>query len=1358
MRRLSGARTAAVTLAAIAGLLPITGTGGVSAAADTVVLPVRIALDGVSPSALTPGTTLVITGSVTNTGTRTLDAVRLRLRTATGALETRAQLSRWAQATPADDAGTRVDAATGLIGTKAPSQQSASVPAGQTRTFRLSVAAADLGLETSGLSPVGLAVEAVARRNGLLDRVGLVRTFTVWSPAVDYRPTAVSVLVPVTSSVARLDAGAPDAALADEMVSGGRLDAVLQATADTRVAWALDPAVESAAHTAVSGTEPAGVADAATAWLGRLAVGRAGRDVASLPWGDPDVAALARGHAVRLLAEADQRSAALSRSSASMAQVHLAWPAGGQADSTTLQLLTGPVRRFVVLNSLAMPATVGYTPTGLTVVPGTGGRLRGLLYDQAASDTLTCAGGANPVLCRQRLLADTAAITAERPSDARHVLLVTPRAWSPSPEDVRTTLTALSGVPWVQLRPLSTLVSAEPPAVRRTVAAYPRTAVAAELNLSHVVQVAADELSLSRLTRILDDPGPVVDPARTRALSIVGVTWRGHTRAELASARQALDVAVEAVGSGVRVVPPPPILLLSTSGPLPITLANALPYPVHVKLRLVPRTGQLTVHTEVDVEVPALKTTTTKVPSRAVANGNVEVEAQLLTPQGVPVGDPVTFQVRVRRDWEFRGLSVLAAVLLVLLLVGLVRGARRRRTRVPPELVPDVDDLAIAEEQRPRQRRTAPAPMLSTVPPTASAWFGPDGFGAAWFGSSDADGGRRNTPARHVRGQTTTALLRPSPPDDAGLADGLTPGGQPLDGLSPDEIAPDELTLGRPDPRGPDPDRLPPDGEGTGSVMRSSAVMAAGTLVSRILGFVRAWMLGWAIGASTVSADAFSIANKVPNIVYMLLAGGVLNAVLVPQITRADRDRDRERGREYVDRLVTVSITMLAALTIVVTASAPLLVALYNSSSVSSEQIALATSFAFWCLPQVLFYGLYTIWGQVLNARGAFAAYTWSPVLNNIVAILGLVIFVKVAGASDKPADFWTPGLIALFAGSATLGVASQAFILIPVLRHVGFRWRPRWGWRGVGMRAASRVAGWTFAAVVVTQLGFVVTSKVVTLAGDLTRQQFGGEASGGSFIYDLAFLLFMLPHSLVTVSLVTALFTRMSASAARGDVDAVRADVSVGLRITGVATVLATSAMVSLGPFITAVLFHGYRSAAQRGITAAATAMMLGLVPFSAQYLFQRAFYAYEDARTPFLIQLPAVAVGVIGNVVVATMVSPQWMVVGVGLSMTLGSVVGASLSALVLRRRIGGLDGARVVGVHVRLVLAAASAGLAAWASARALSGMLGTGLGAGVVVLVGGGVVLVTGYALLLRALRVSELGDLLSPLRRRASTRV
>jgi putative peptidoglycan lipid II flippase len=293
-------------------------------------------------------------------------------------------------------------------------------------------------------------------------------------------------------------------------------------------------------------------------------------------------------------------------------------------------------------------------------------------------------------------------------------------------------------------------------------------------------------------------------------------------------------------------------------------------------------------------------------------------------------------------------------------------------------------------------------------------------------------------------------------------------------------------------------------------------------------------------------------------------------------------------------------------------------------------------------------------------------------------------------------------------------------------------------------------VAGWSLAAVVLNQIGFAVVQRAVTAAGAV-----GDNA--GSAAYDRAFLIYIVPHSLVTVSLVTALFTRLSRAAANDDLPGVRADVSLGLRSTGVAMLLATAAFVALGPQITYSIFPGTRPELTEAIAHGAMALALGLVFFSAHYSFQRVFFAFDDGRTPFFLQLPVMVVTALGSVLALLLLPSSQVLIGVGLAISAANLAGSIVSAVVLRRRIGSFEERRIAGVYGRAGLGAAAAAAAGWLVATGVTGVLGGGWTANLVALLAGGAAVLAVYAGVLRLLRVSELSDAFAPVLRRLARR-
>jgi len=621
---------------------------------------------------------------------------------------------------------------------------------------------------------------------------------------------------------------------------------------------------------------------------------------------------------------------------------------------------------------------------------------------------------------------------------------------------------------------------------------------------------------------------------------------------------------------------------------------------------------------------------------------------------------------------------------------------------------------------------------------------------------------------RHVRPAGAGHGTRPGTTRDV-VPSGALPGDPAASG-TPDETAEAGATQA-PAPR-------------TGGLGRSSALMASGTFVSRGLGLVRNVLLVAAIGTTGLVADAFDVANKIPNVLFAILAGGVLNAVLVPQIVRAYRAHNTQ---ERLDKLLTLSGVVLVALSALLTAGSSILVALYTGPGWTAPQTSLAVAFAFWCTPQLFFYGLYTLLGQVLNARGQFGPFMWAPVLNNVVSIVGFGAFIAIYGpaAVGNVDDLtqWDGPKIALLAGTATLGVAAQALILVVPLWRAGFRWHLRFGLHGIGLRSAGQVALWTFAAVLLEQVGVLFTTRFASEAPRAAlAQTFGpyrddpgtlGAVTGlvtgapdafsgalavaGNAAYTQALMIYLLPHSLVTVSIATALFTGMSAAAHAGDLARVRHDLSRGVRTVGVFTVFATVVLVVLALPITKLLVPSVDAASGEAVSEVLRAMALGLVPLGGMVLMKWVYYAFEDGRTVFWIQVPGTLVLVGVSWLATQALAPQLWVVGIGLAMSVSNLVAVALRTVGLRRTLRGLDGARILRLHVKAGLAAVVSAVAGWGVLRGFvvltgdgpDGIYGLSWWQAVVVVSVAGAVMTAVYAGGLKLMRVRELDQLAGP---------
>lgn len=540
---------------------------------------------------------------------------------------------------------------------------------------------------------------------------------------------------------------------------------------------------------------------------------------------------------------------------------------------------------------------------------------------------------------------------------------------------------------------------------------------------------------------------------------------------------------------------------------------------------------------------------------------------------------------------------------------------------------------------------------------------------------------------------------------------------------------------------------------------RASAIMAFGTLVSRILGFVKTFLITVAIGSAATMADVFQLANTLPNLIYVLIAGGVFNAVLVPQIIKASKSEDE--GADYISRLLTLAVIALLVITAAVLLCVGPIMRLMGPGW-SQEQLAMGTMFAVITFPQIFFYGLYTVVGQVLNAKGAFGAYMWAPVLNNVIAIASLLVFIYLFGpfrTTPHTLENWTSAQTFWLVGMSTVGVAAQAFILFWPLARLGLRIRPRFGWRGIGLSAAGRLGGWTLATGVIANLAFMAlyrTAAIPTGARSDVPAGPGGPAPiAGTAVLDQATMLYALPHGVIGLSIATVLFNRMAAAAAEHDRESLVSSLSSSLRVTGVATVFCMVALiVYAGPL--GMLFSGGVPAAGAVIGQVITVIAIGAPFMSTAFMLGRAFYAQEDARTPFMVQLAVSVFTVVGAVVIAHSVPPEQMVFAVAGCYALQNILATVIYHYALKRRIGDYGLSRIVGSHARILAASLVAGLVGVAALWLMGGYSTDGFPwhrqvTALVTIAVGGIAMAVGYAVALKVFRVQEFASLVAPLK-------
>ncbi|MZD09547.1 murein biosynthesis integral membrane protein MurJ [Streptomyces sp. SID5785] len=535
------------------------------------------------------------------------------------------------------------------------------------------------------------------------------------------------------------------------------------------------------------------------------------------------------------------------------------------------------------------------------------------------------------------------------------------------------------------------------------------------------------------------------------------------------------------------------------------------------------------------------------------------------------------------------------------------------------------------------------------------------------------------------------------------------------------------------------------------SLMKSSAVMAAGTLVSRLTGFVRTVVITAALGAGLLG-DTWTVAYTLPTMIYILTVGGGLNSVFVPQLVRSMKEDD-DGGEAYANRLLTLVMVALAVITAIVVLAAPVLIKLM-SVPVASDPAAnnVGVTFARYCLPTIFFMGVHVVMGQILNARGKFGAMMWTPVLNNIVMISTFGLFLWVYGtAADSHLTVQNipPEGVRLLGVGTLLGLLVQALAMIPYLRETGFRFRLRFDWKGHGLGKAVRLAKWTVLFVLANQAGVLVVTQLATAAGDASPIK-----GTGIMGYSNAQLIWGMPQAIITVSVMAALLPRISRSAHDGDQGAVRDDISSGLRTSAVAIVPVAFMFVALGIPMCTLLFGSSGTDAAQSMGYILMAFGLGLIPYSVQYVVLRGFYAYEDTRTPFYNTVIVAAVNAAASAVCYLILPARWAVVGMALSYGLAYAIGVGVAWRRLRNRLGGdLDGRQVVRTYARLCLASVPAAVIGGGIGYALTQVLGHGVFGSIAALVVGGVALLAVFYAAARKMRIEELNSMVGMVRGR-----
>jgi len=671
---------AVVAGSAAGGAAAVTPLPAQSASAGST-LPVQVVITGVSPQVVRPGDDLVVRATVTNTTDKEVANPRVAVRISRFLLATRTALSEWERAAPTDVAGAA--AQTTDLGAPLAPRAAADVE------VRVPAASLRLSASATAWGPRGIAVEVTDTGQ----RQGLDRTFALWYPTDHVTPTRISVVVPLTGdpvdpTVTNGSTSAPASSSA-RTSQLARLDNLLTVTGDRpAVGWVVDPALLATLAADAAGPDPAPASPtsstsrraAAQDRIAALTRASAGRDIFALGWLDPDLAALAHSGAGAITTTALRLTGAGPLPViGSPPRTDVAWPAGPVPDRTTVELAAKSGARAVIVGADGLAARdLTYTPTGRATVPTPSGDVAALVADPILTNLLTDPTESSPATAAQRMLAESAVVAHERPSDPRHLLLAPPRGWNPDAATAAAQLAALAVAPWVSLAPVSALIGTADPSVDRT--SLPTRAVApSELPAASIEALHTARTDLTTFASIVPDPGTLIEGADAKLLAPLSLAWRADASGRAGVVRDVV-ASLTHPRSAVSIVPGSVRNLISRSGTFPVGLRNDLEQPVTIRVSLVPENRSLVVDGTETVTMPASSQLQARIPFHAVGSGDVHVAVTLLAPDGAAISAPTRFTVRVRADWENVGTAVVAAVLGLAFVFGIVRTIRRGQT------------------------------------------------------------------------------------------------------------------------------------------------------------------------------------------------------------------------------------------------------------------------------------------------------------------------------------------------------------------------------------------------------------------------------------------------------------------------------------------------------------------------------------------------------------------------------------------------------------------------------------------------------------------------------------------------------
>ena len=523
-------------------------------------------------------------------------------------------------------------------------------------------------------------------------------------------------------------------------------------------------------------------------------------------------------------------------------------------------------------------------------------------------------------------------------------------------------------------------------------------------------------------------------------------------------------------------------------------------------------------------------------------------------------------------------------------------------------------------------------------------------------------------------------------------------------------------------------------------LFKASSIMALGTIASRVTGLIRNLMLAALLGTA-ILGDTYNVANTMPNILYNLLIGGALTAVFVPQIVRSLRDSDQ--GSAFISRLFSVTVTFLFALTVIGILLSPQLVNIYAPEYAGSKEFDVTVTLMRYCLPQIFFLGLFALLGQIANAKDRFGPMMWAPVINNLLAI-ALFYFLLVSRGDLSVANISSQDLLWLGLGT-TAGYLAQALILFPVVIKSGVKLSLRFDWANSQIIKSFKLAGWSFAYAMISQLSYLVTINIATSAAVKSAAE-GISTGVGYTPYANAYLILILPHSIITVSIVTALLPKLSNLVIDKKYQAISDSMSLTMRLMGIFIIPAAVLFLFFGEVIAKVLYFGIPTDDANYLGLTLSAFALGLIPVSINLVLLRGLNAFENLKSQVVGNLIMNIISVVLSLVAAFYLEPKWVTVGLAAIFTVHYFIGAGISFMLIKKHGVQIPVLSLAAFYLKLIFIFVLSVMPIWL-ARELD------LGGNLIYLL---LVLSTSaiiYLLLLKALKITEVTTLIKVIKGR-----